>query len=586
MNIQFPFSPITEALGWTLVHSLWQIALIWLVFKLLATVFNQKSGVVYGLAMVAVGAAFIWAASTFYAHYHPISLVDSAPPALHLTVDVVEAVATVVVHETPPFVQAEQWIGDHAVLLGWCWVLGALILLMRLLGGWWLAQVLRTREVSAPGLIYEKMCLDWSKRLNIQQYVRLLESPYISEPLTLGFWKPVVLFPVGMLLKLGPAQAEALLLHELAHIRRHDYLVNMIQLVLEVVFFYHPLFWLISKEMRIRREHACDDLVVRLTRNPMVYAHALTDLQLTIIHQPNIFAMKAIGKSPFTERILRIAGITPQRSLRSNWVLLVALPLLFTLLTYRPEARAVEPETTQNVVKTPPAVQVPIEPSSPMKIPQPVVETAAAPVTADSVAPSVVAVVPEKMNVFYVGVDNPVTIAVPGYECSALTVQVAENMVGAEITQRSDCRYSVTVNAPGFVEILIFVKEKGELKQIGSSVFRVKRIPDPRPLMNGHKSSHISREELKKCKGVSAILENFDFDALCTIESYEFTYLAPGEDPSPEYAVYGAAFNAKVQELLNAAYEKGGQFFIDNIKVKCPGDPEVRNLGALSFKIE
>lgn len=585
MNIQFPFSPIIEALGWALVHSIWQIALIWLLFKLLATVFHQKSGVVYGIAMFALFAAFFWSAHTFYTHYQPVTAVEEAPP-VDFSVAAEVPIIPVVVADIPPMVRLEHWIGDHAVLLGWCWILGALLLLMRLLGGWWLSQVLRTREVSAPGLIYEKMCLDWSKRLNIRQYVRLLESPYISEPLTLGFWKPVVLFPVGMLLKLGPAQAEALLLHELAHIRRHDYLANMIQLVLEVVFFYHPLFWLISKEMRIRREHACDDLVVRLTRNPMVYAHALTDLQLTIIHQPNIFAMKAIGKSPFTERILRIAGITPQRSLRSNWVLLVALPLLFTLLTYRPEARAVEPGVEPQVVQRMPESSVPIKAVLPAPKPQPVVEMLVTPTPTDSVAPSVVAVVPEKMNVFYVGVDNPVTIAVPGYECSALTVQVAENMVGAEITRLEDCRYSVTVNAPGFVEILIFVKEKGELKQVGGSVFRVKRIPDPRPLMEGRRSGYISKEDLKKCKGVSAVLENFDFDALCIIESYEFTYIAPGEDPSPEYSVYGAAFNAKVQELLNAAYEKGGQFFIDDIKVKCPGDAEVRNLGALSFKIE
>ena len=148
-----------------------------------------------------------------------------------------------------------------------------------------------------------------SRRLHIARAVTLLESTLVDVPTVIGLLKPVVLLPASALGGLAPQQLEAILAHELAHIRRHDYLVNLLQTLVETVLFYHPAVWWLSRRIRIERENCCDDLAVSLCGDPVAYAHALADLEaLRSGPAPDHhIAMAATGGS-LLQRVRRLLG--------------------------------------------------------------------------------------------------------------------------------------------------------------------------------------------------------------------------------------------------------------------------------------
>ena len=148
-----------------------------------------------------------------------------------------------------------------------------------------------------------------SRRLHISRAVALLESTLVDVPTVVGFVKPVVLLPASALAGLTLQQLEAILAHELAHIRRHDYLVNLLQTLVETVLFYHPAVWWVSRRIRVERENCCDDLAVRLCGDPVAYASALADLE-ALRSGPlpdHHIAMAATGGS-LLQRVRRLLG--------------------------------------------------------------------------------------------------------------------------------------------------------------------------------------------------------------------------------------------------------------------------------------
>src|SRR5439155_5091815 len=170
---------------------------------------------------------------------------------------------------------------------------------LRLLTGWLWVQRLRTRGVAPADADFRRMAARLARRLHITRVVTLLESSLVDVPTVIGWLKPVVLLPASALGALSPQQLEAILAHELAHIRRHDYLVNLLQTLVETLLFYHPAVWWLSRRIRIERENCCDDLAVSLCGDPVAYANALADLEslrseITPTHH---IAMAATGGS-------------------------------------------------------------------------------------------------------------------------------------------------------------------------------------------------------------------------------------------------------------------------------------------------
>jgi len=189
------------------------------------------------------------------------------------------------------------------------WLIGVAMLSLRLLTGWLWVQRLRTHGVAEASEACRTMTRRLARRLHISRAVTLLESSLVDVPTVIGFLKPVVLLPASALGGLAPHQLEAILAHELAHIRRHDYLVNLLQTLVETVLFYHPAVWWLSRRIRIERENCCDDLAVSLCGDPVAYAHALADLEaLRSGPAPDHhIAMAATGGS-LLQRVRRLLG--------------------------------------------------------------------------------------------------------------------------------------------------------------------------------------------------------------------------------------------------------------------------------------
>jgi GWxTD domain-containing protein len=210
---------------------------------------------------------------------------------------------------------APSWLG----VLPLAWAPGAALFAVRALGGW--AVILRLRRnavaVTDPQLL--EVVRRWSAALGVTRQVHVFMAA-VESPVTMGWWRPVVLLPLSALTGLGRPALEAVLAHELAHIARHDYLLNWLQVWFEIVYFYHPAAWWISSVLRREREHCCDDVAVQLSGDRARYARALLQLAELLSCRPPALAAR---QGEIETRIRRILQMN-QPTTAPVW----ALPLL------------------------------------------------------------------------------------------------------------------------------------------------------------------------------------------------------------------------------------------------------------------
>jgi len=307
-----------EATAWTLIHFCWQAAVIAGVYRMASIAFARRASQVrYLLALsalltmlVAAVLTFAWEMRSFAAPSNVTA--SSAVNSAAGYGDFPRVVA-------PGGISVSEAGADriHSIpnLMGWIdafWVLGVLALSVRGLGGWWLIHRLRTSALpQAP----DAVCAAFrriSAALGLHKTVLLRVSNAIAGPVTVGALRAMVLLPVSAITLLGPEELEVVLAHELAHVRRADFFWNLVQTLVETLFFFHPAVWWISGRIRHERELCCDDLALRICPNPVVYASALFHLEEHRSRQMRL-AMALDGhQSPQTlrMRIARILGET------------------------------------------------------------------------------------------------------------------------------------------------------------------------------------------------------------------------------------------------------------------------------------
>jgi beta-lactamase regulating signal transducer with metallopeptidase domain len=221
------------------------------------------------------------------------------------------------------------------LLLPWlvaAWFAGVILLSIRFVGGLIVAERLKRYEASPLLEQWQKKLSTLAKQLRVSVPVRLCESVLVQVPTVIGWMRPVILVPATALTGLSPEQLEALLAHELAHIRRYDYLVNLMQTAVETLLFYHPAVWWVSGQIRQEREHCCDDLAVAACGSVLVYARALAELEQLRSVAPQL-AVAANGGS-LLERIQRLVGSPARRPhrLESGLAGVIALATILSLL--------------------------------------------------------------------------------------------------------------------------------------------------------------------------------------------------------------------------------------------------------------
>jgi bla regulator protein BlaR1 len=269
---------LLRALGWTLAHSVWQgAALTLLLMALLPRV--RAAAQRYRLAYGALMGLWVVSMITFWQVFEP----HSATEVTMGFTPVVEEAGNMLQHAIAPepgfwSVFSAGLEQQYPVIVA-VWAFGFGLFLLRLaLGFLYLKRLRRTSRLPEDDA-WQFYLQDLSERLAFSKPVQLLESALVRMPVALGFFRPIILVPIGMVNRLSVQEVEAVLAHELAHIARHDWLLNLMQAFVEALFYYHPAVWWISGVIRREREHCCDDAAVYLTGNRLAYAKALVQVQ-------------------------------------------------------------------------------------------------------------------------------------------------------------------------------------------------------------------------------------------------------------------------------------------------------------------
>ncbi|MDQ3291944.1 MAG: M48 family metalloprotease [Bacteroidota bacterium] len=337
---------LVEALGWTILHSLWQGALIAVTLSVLMILLHRHSARVrYAVAITALFSTLGIAAITFIRTYQQVP----QPETITNTTPVSQPVVVNPVSKTTPaltqsgntksvlrgaiLVNFNYYFSKHLPVVVLVWLLGMLTMLLKFLGGLAYVQRLKYYKTYAVGTTWNTRLANMAKSLRVSQSVRLFESALVKTPLVIGYLKPIILLPFGTLASLSPEQVEAILAHELAHIYRKDYLLNMLQALVEILFFFNPAIWWISDYVRVERENCCDDQAIEVCGNPLIYARALANLETIAVKSPRLTLAFAGKDGSLLGRIKRLVQQPNRRPTFSEGflaacVLIVGLTLI------------------------------------------------------------------------------------------------------------------------------------------------------------------------------------------------------------------------------------------------------------------
>ena len=334
-------APWIDIAGWTLLHFVWQGAAIAFVaalgFRFLR---GSASRIRYALASAAMVTMLIAPLATAAGLSGSASVVADASlarptrslaPALSALSTISSGPAAAqrmarFVLQAPAARPAALGAVLPAIVM--LWIAGVVVLQLRLLGGWWQVRTLHRLALTAAPSGWQTRVASLATRLGLRQLVHVVEARAVDIPSVIGWWRPVILLPLGALAGLSPAQADAILVHELAHICRHDYLVNGLQHVAETLLFYHPAVWWISRRVRVEREHCCDAIVVQMCGDPVAYAAALVELEAGRSARPALAVAASDGSLVQRIRMMLSARPTHRRPLTDALVTAVVVAVL------------------------------------------------------------------------------------------------------------------------------------------------------------------------------------------------------------------------------------------------------------------
>lgn len=350
---------LIDAAGWTLLHSIWQFAAIALLLSVaMKAIATGRCHTRYLMAcaalllmIAAIAGTFVWQnnAPRLTATSQELRFDDkeqsdtsSAPlesvaaAAVQNGVVPASAAGTPNYNEIPPAEAAPLRARIETLLAPWLapivalWMFGVSLLSLRLWANWLAVRRLRASGSEIENRVWTRALARIQKRLVVARPVALLQTSAAAVPMVIGWLKPVVLVPVELVTGLTTAEIEAILAHELAHIRRHDYLVNLLQNIAETLLFYHPAVWWVSRQIRQEREFCCDDIAARLCDGTAVYARALTKVE-TMRSLPPALGMAASGGSLLV-RIGRLAGREPRQAVGASGAMTAVLVLSCALM--------------------------------------------------------------------------------------------------------------------------------------------------------------------------------------------------------------------------------------------------------------
>lgn len=279
-----------QALGWATLNNIWQMALLWLLYLLITHSTSLPS---YKKYLIAIGGAFLgfaWYLITFTVYFFSKPNSDFSFLADHSSSNLL-----------PPILQAASV--TYLLLLA--------LPVYRIFRNWRFLQFIKKQGLEKAPLPQRLFAQKISVQLGIKKQVKVYLSRFVSSPLTIGFIKPMILLPFTTVNHLTTEQMEAVLLHELSHIRRYDYLVNLVLAFIQVILYYNPFLKAFLKQAELERENCCDELVLQFQYDKIAYAHALVELEKKASCVR--LAMAAANQNYLLQRIEKIVGMPRKR---------------------------------------------------------------------------------------------------------------------------------------------------------------------------------------------------------------------------------------------------------------------------------
>ncbi|TCZ65292.1 M56 family metallopeptidase [Flaviaesturariibacter aridisoli] len=304
-------SVFLQALGWATLNSFWQMGLLWCGYQFTGHFVRPNSNRNYLQAVYSLALGAAWAGWTFYSYYTNGQSAFSFPDLPFFADGVLPTVLTAA---------------------SVAYLLLLVVPAFNVYRNWRYLQAIRSSGLSKAPVKTRMFVAKIAAHIGIRKTVRVYLSNLVTSPMTVGYLKPVILVPLAAVNNLTPAQLEAVLLHELTHIRRYDYLVNLFVTALHVVLYYNPFVRLFIRALEAERENCCDELVLQFEYDKVAYASALLELEKSN-HRSAALAMGATKGNNLLHRIERIVGVQKKQRLNVQHLMgaFAALMLLFTL---------------------------------------------------------------------------------------------------------------------------------------------------------------------------------------------------------------------------------------------------------------
>lgn len=318
---------IIEAIGWVLFHSSWQATLL-LVLLIVALVLTQSFSarvryfVAYSTLLLILGGSIATGIKSYqYANEKQLlkeRLLTSPDGMTHeikaLLLPTKEAIVKKPSETHMKWMNVKTVIQSNFHIVFTLWLLGILLFLLRMAGGMVVLQRLTKQQVLPLETVWQDKLEALKERLVISKPIKVCQSYVAKVPMIVGHLKPVILVPVALFTALTPQELEAIIAHELAHIKRHDYLFNILQSIIETLFFFHPAVWIVSRIIRDEREHSCDDLAVEATGDKLNYIKALASTQQLTLQIPYNAVAFTQRKGGLLTRVKRLKTLNTMKN--------------------------------------------------------------------------------------------------------------------------------------------------------------------------------------------------------------------------------------------------------------------------------
>ncbi len=323
-------NPVSKALGWTLVHACWQMLVMGATYFLVVLI-SSKAKLRYQAGMGLLMLQLILSIFTYILLYQ-------------------KALQNHSIQEFTSQLSSATFFGELKMLLSInlplivsLWLLGSVVLFTRLGLAYVYVNQLRNKCVDVAESNLQELLSSLKMKMHINSAVQIKVSNQVHLPMLLGVLKPLIIIPASIVSGLSQVQLELIVAHELAHLKRQDYLWNGIQSVIEILYFFHPILWILSSQIRQERENACDDLALEYSGNKLLLAKTLIQLQ----EQSRIPQLAlTFGKKTnvFFARIQRIAGLKSNRSFtkESLWIV-CGIGITIFAFAQKPTAQASKP---------------------------------------------------------------------------------------------------------------------------------------------------------------------------------------------------------------------------------------------------